>query len=250
MFFHVEANPLPCNFYNDFFYRIPLSTVPRSGNTMLRRLIEYATLVSTEHIFPNNEGGLYSNRTGTYGYAHGIVEDTRVRRSCGNDAAIIKTHYPFQPQFLQGCISASITIVRHPVDNWIAYLMDMIRTGKVPDIYAAQLQLPFWKFHSLWKKHHRFWLDIRKEMRIPIVTVRYEDLCRYPAWIVSRVLPTLGISKSDRLQYLNAFASQHCLLRNFQQHPEVVQQLGATDKIAQVQNGTVENYFGYGSTVR
>lgn len=83
-----------------------LASVPRSGSTWLRTLLEYSTNISTE-VCCWGEGGNFSERTRSFGscqpieWANGYRATPtaatcgRLRRSGPKEPVVVKTHYPF-----------------------------------------------------------------------------------------------------------------------------------------------------------
>ena len=116
-------------------HRIVLSTVPRSGNGWIRGLLEGATGLATESVFPEPDA-IYSNRSRAYGKGCGWLNDCEhVRRSRGDEPVVVKTHFPFVTKEgidIKGYIrrgvsdagdaSYLILAVRNPLDNYDAWM--------------------------------------------------------------------------------------------------------------------------------
>lgn len=112
----------PCG-TDDQFARILFPTVPRSGSSMTRTLLEIATGISTGTVF--REGGAWNERAHAFVSSCGAVGDcNHVHAPKGTEPIVVKSHYPFLEAkgvaFGNDCVSGILMTVRHPLDNYVA----------------------------------------------------------------------------------------------------------------------------------
>lgn len=193
------------------FPRIWLPTVPRSGNTISRFLLENLTDISTESVY-QDEGTTYSNRSGAYGRDCGhIGYCDRIHRSTKDQLVIIKTHFPFMhPEFDENdCVSRILMTIRHPVDNYLAWAYYKGNGEKNTLDFRKQ---NFRDFYKLWQIHHTYWHAFASRRQIPLLQFRYEDLCRSPETVFSRVSAFLSLPFKGEYSASSKF--KDCFLRN------------------------------------
>jgi hypothetical protein len=191
---HLNSNPTPDS--NTSFQSLyPLSrnnhkvtllvSYPRSGNTLLRTLLERTT-----------------------GYVTG--SDTRPDRSLSKELAeqhdligegivsshrvlYVKTHYPERMGHQIYVGHAAIVVVRNPYDAIDSYWnMNATKShtkSLIPEVYQqfSEMWMGLVKNEiHIWNKFLEYWLS--EECPIPVLVVRFEDLIRNPSWELQRVL--------------------------------------------------------------
>lgn len=96
----------------------------------------------------------------------------------------MKTHYPYQYPFTRPLSAARAFIfVRNPVDVIVSQFM-LVTT--VTHTHSMKNDFPVefadeWNDHvatsiRLWVDYHKYWLDVLKEKKIPVIFLRFEDL--------------------------------------------------------------------------
>jgi hypothetical protein len=162
-----------------------LVSYPRSGNTLLRTLLERTTgYVTGSDTRPDRslskELAEQHNLIG-----EGVVSSHRV--------FYVKTHYPERlgHQIFQG--HSAILMVRNPYDAIDSYWnMNATKShtkSLTPEMYQQYSEM----WHGLvqneiqiWNKFLEYWMD--EECPIPVLVVRYEDLIRNPSLELRRIL--------------------------------------------------------------
>ena len=153
-----------------------LASYPRSGNSLMRTMYEHTSLRVTGS---DMQGGLAK---------HDLVGEMSV--GC-DKVQFVKTHFPERrgtPQFR--CCRA-VLLVRNPFDA-IESFFNLMMTGTHTQNISQEIRdktTKCWEEFALkeirvWTKFHKYWL----EQEIPILLVRYEDLIREPAQVMSRVV--------------------------------------------------------------
>ena len=153
-----------------------LASYPRSGNSLMRTMYEHTSLRVTGS---DMQGGLAK---------HDLVGEMSV--GC-DKVQFVKTHFPERrgnPQFR--CCRA-VLLVRNPFDA-IESFYNLMMTGTHTQNISQEIRekaTKYWEEFALkeirvWTNFHKYWL----EQEIPILLVRYEDLIREPAKVMSRVV--------------------------------------------------------------
>jgi hypothetical protein len=153
-----------------------LASYPRSGNSLMRTMYEHTSLRVTGS---DMQGGLAK---------HDLVGEMSV--GC-DKVQFVKTHFPERrgtPQFR--CCRA-VLLVRNPFDA-IESFFNLMMTGTHTQNISQQIRektTKYWEEFAVkeirvWTNFHKYWL----EQEIPILLVRYEDLIREPAKVMSRVV--------------------------------------------------------------
>jgi hypothetical protein len=146
-----------------------LVSYPRSGNTMLRSLLERATgLVTGSDTRPDRTLSL------ALAERHGLVGEG----ICSN-VVFCKTHWPERIgcQFYKG--NRAIMLVRNPFDA-IDSMWNLNATNTHTEKITEDVYKEHWDFYcsfvrnemKIWLKFHDFW----DSQSIPLLWVRYEDL--------------------------------------------------------------------------
>lgn len=153
---------------------VVMASYPRSGNTMLRKLIEASTGVLTGS---DSRADIAMNRDlKLYGLAgEGDTGD----HNGGGRVWVVKSHFPVSRGRKELGAQRAILLVRNPF-NAIRSYFNMLLTGThthsiMPSEYARFATA--WDQHvrgevRLWCEYHRWWL----RQPIPVLVVRYEEL--------------------------------------------------------------------------
>ena len=163
---------------------IVLASYPRSGNTLLRSLLERTTLCVTG-------SDTRPDRTLSRALAeqHNLVGEGIVRpRSLhpvldNANVGVVKTHWPERKGCLPYATRRAILLVRNPYDTidsyWNLCVTNTHTESVVDSIYERYAD----KFRALalsemqtWIRFHSFWLNQCRERGMDICVVRYEDL--------------------------------------------------------------------------
>ena len=163
---------------------IVLASYPRSGNTLLRSLLERTTLCVTG-------SDTRPDRTLSRALAeqHNLVGEGIVRPKSlhpvldNANVGVVKTHWPERKGCLPYATRRVILLVRNPYDAidsyWNLCVTNTHTESVVDSIYERYAD----KFRALalgemqtWIRFHSFWLDQCRERGMDICVVRYEDL--------------------------------------------------------------------------
>lgn len=242
--FEIKAPKVPhCSDGSDLFQRVLQPTMPRSGNTFSRRLLENLTGIATESVY--DEGGTHSDRSQASGSPCGLLNDCdRVHRSFGDELVIIKTHFPSMPPEFdeEDCVSKILMTIRHPVDNYFAWAASQ-NQGKVIKTLDFRKQLTFEEYFELWEAHNNYWHAFAFSKKVPLLQYRYEDLCQHPSIVFQKVAEFLSVDFSGT--YDNSSRFQDCFLRNraFPKAASIISQ-GGLDAVASSTSHLLDK-FGY-----
>ncbi|KAI8110472.1 hypothetical protein M9435_002146 [Picochlorum sp. BPE23] len=208
------------------YLKFMLASLPRSGNTFSRLLLENMTGIHTE-VSKNSGNRLQDSRTGKYYPASKDCardkmsgEAQECRPSSGDDLVIIKTHFPDIPPDInesEGCISGVILIVRHPVDQFLARAAvagtpNTLSRVKEMNFFVAKSKYKFPTFLNDWEKFQNFWHSYASVHNVPLLAYRYEDLCQDPEGVMRRVAAFIGVEFKNVRSSNGVFDS--CFLRN------------------------------------
>eukprot|EP00730_Choanoeca_flexa_P019106 TRINITY_DN9320_c0_g1_i3.p1 TRINITY_DN9320_c0_g1~~TRINITY_DN9320_c0_g1_i3.p1 ORF type:complete len:365 (+),score=39.33 TRINITY_DN9320_c0_g1_i3:431-1525(+) len=203
-----EATPRPQRYYSEQnpreSYRLALATIARTGNGWMRGMLEAATGIGTESVFP--EAGAKLSITGdTYIKPCGwLGQCAAVRSPKKDDIHIIKTHFPFTTprsdaeSLIQNAqadianLDYLLLAVRNPLDNydaWVRYVKDNIEN------WQNQPYLDLKSFVQAWALHHNFWYAQPQ----PRYIYRYEDLVENPIRVTRLLLELSGIWQRSKL---------------------------------------------------
>eukprot|EP01084_Bolivina_argentea_P019889 36979_1 len=186
------------------FCRVMMATVPRSGSTWFRQVLEKVTGLRTCSVYserhknrgnstflPSRKCWVSVESCGASAIAmQGGVNRTDIPTGCrktripiGDDPILVKSHLPFQSIWRDSnvqlsTICAVILIVRNPIDVYIAERN-----------YSASNALPFKEYITQWAAHNTYWLNEVKDL--PIIVTRYEDFLMRPAQTLEKILSQL-----------------------------------------------------------
>lgn len=90
------------------------------------------------------------------------------------------------------------------------------------DVTKIRDEFTFARFFRPWQQHHTYWHAYAVKHGIPLLQVRYEDVCEAPRNAIRRVLEFLTVfSKTDITRLPESSPFQHdCMLRNARKFPE------------------------------
>ena len=163
---------------------IVLASYPRSGNTLLRSLMERTTLCVTG-------SDTRPDRTLSRALAeqHNLVGEGVVRpRSLHPtldraNGGCVKTHWPERKGCLPYATRRVILLVRNPFDAIDSYWNLCVTNTHTESVVDSVYERYADKFRALaisemktWVRFHSFWLDQCRERGLDICVVRYEDL--------------------------------------------------------------------------
>lgn len=200
---------------------------------MTRALLEKATGIGTGTLF--REGGVWNERVRAFLHDCGGNRDCDyVHAPNGTEPIVIKSHYPFlvakDIAFGNDCVSGILITVRHPLDNYVAWMTylgrqktDQPLNGDVLiDVTKIRDDFTFARFFKLWQQHHTYWHAYAVKHGIPLLQVRYEDVCEEPRNAMRRVLDFLTVfENTDVARVPESSPFQHdCTLRNVRKFPE------------------------------
>jgi hypothetical protein len=153
-----------------------LASYPRSGNSLMRTMYEHTTLRVTGS---DMQGGLAK---------HDLVGEMSV--GC-DKVQFVKTHFPERRGTPQFRCSRAVLLVRNPFDA-IDSFFNLMMTGTHTQNISQEIREKTTKYFEefalkeirVWTRFHKYWLS----QQIPVLLVRYEDLIREPAQVMSRVV--------------------------------------------------------------
>lgn len=162
-----------------------LVSYPRSGNTLMRTLLERTTgIVTGSDTRPDR------NLSRALAEQHNLVGEGITQSS---QVLFVKSHWPERMGNQLHEARRAVVLVRNPYDAIDSYWnlnATVSHTKTVTDeVYERFAD----KFHRLvqneiriWLYFHEYWLE--QQSSIPILFIRFEDLIRDPAYALKRVL--------------------------------------------------------------
>jgi hypothetical protein len=173
-----EHNSNNNNNHYQFWYpdSIAITSYPRSGNTLLRTIIEKLTNTITGSD-ARIDRPLVKQLLEMGMYGEGEMDST-------HKVWCIKTHYPERTGKAKLHVKRAIILVRNPFDT-IASNFHMLITGSHTESVPDSDILMGGKYHELWKdwvlEEMMIWKQFHEHWRnIPnTLTIRYEDLIEY-----------------------------------------------------------------------
>jgi len=193
-----------------------LASYPRSGNTLLRNLLE-----RTLNIVTGSDTRPDRTLSKALAHQHNLVGEGIV---CPSITPVVKTHFPERKGYKAYNASRVIVLVRNPYDAMDSY-WNMCCTNThtesvVEDVYERYTE----KFRGLARSEIRTWMDFlrywvidddRERNRLPTLIVRYEDLILQPKIVMEEVMKFLLYGDTPDERFLNPFWRRrvhHCLL--------------------------------------
>lgn len=172
--------------------RVLLVSYPRSGNSLLRKLIERNTGILTGS----------DSRTNRPLSASLLECGFRGEGVMDGSVWVVKSHYPERLGYLKCIVKRVLLIVRNPFDCLESYYyMGMTNTHdkKLNTQEFMKLQYIWKDFltneYKVWNDFHEFWLD-KIDKSVPIQIVRYEDLLRDEESTMQQVITFLHRGKA------------------------------------------------------
>ena len=163
-----------------------LASYPRSGNTLVRTLLEKVTgCVTGSDTRPNR------NLSRELAERHNLIGEGVVD---GNSTPFVKTHWPERTGCVPFVAKRVILVVRNPYDAIDSY-WNMNATCSHTQTVTDEVYEQFADFYNdlarneigVWIKFHHYWLQ-EAAKKIPILVIRFEDLIRDPAEQVRQML--------------------------------------------------------------
>jgi len=162
--------------------KVVLVSYPRSGNSLLRHLLESRFgMVTGSDSRPNRPLSESLLRCGFRG--EGIVD---------HSVWVVKTHYPERMGYRRFPAARAVLVVRNPVDAIESYFhmgMTQTHSQRLSPASFARLDAvwPDFVAHEarVWATFHEFWLDAAQH--VPTLFVRYEDMLADPAHALGRI---------------------------------------------------------------
>jgi len=155
-----------------------LVSYPRSGNTLMRSLLEAATgRITGSDSRPNRNLAAELLRCGFLG--EGV---------CDPSVWLVKSHYPERPGYRRFRAQRVVLLVRNPFDSILSYLHMGLTNTHDRTLSAASLALPevrdLWADFAVseaavWRRFHEFWLQMARV--VPVLVLRFEDVAADPA---------------------------------------------------------------------
>ena len=156
--------------------QVALASFPRSGNSLMRDLIETVTRIVTG-----------SDTKPTRGLSRQLREAGLAGEGRTDETVwIIKTHWPERKGVAPFAVAKAVVLVRNPFDCLDSYF-NMVLTSKhnssVDEATYEQWSGLWNEFvqneAKVWSKFHRFWIskrDGRAGPPLPVHFIRYEDV--------------------------------------------------------------------------
>mmetsp|Transcript_1769 Transcript_1769/g.2814 ORF Transcript_1769/g.2814 Transcript_1769/m.2814 type:complete len:616 (+) Transcript_1769:45-1892(+) len=195
-----------------------LASYPRSGNTLLRTLLERTTsIVTGSDTRPDRtlskslamqydlvgeglvgkaiDAGAIKKKKRQSSSAH---LQTRFQTAYDPSLSIVKTHFPERKGWKPVNSSRVLLLIRNPYDSidsyWNLCCTNTHTTSLDESVYEKYSD----KFESLarheiqiWCDFHYYWLDVCEKEGVPLLVVRYEDLVLDPESEMQRVIAFL-----------------------------------------------------------
>ncbi|DAZ96030.1 TPA: hypothetical protein N0F65_000025 [Lagenidium giganteum] len=160
---------------------VAIVSYPRSGNSLMRGLLEKVTGVYTG--CDTRPDRSLSQELQNYGMkGEGVVDDS---------VWFVKTHFPERPGWKPFKINKAILVVRNPWDAIDSYFNMMLTKSHNKSLHESQYERFAERWDGLlrneidvWMKFHHYWMS---KVDIPIIVVRYEDLLVHRADTLRRV---------------------------------------------------------------
>lgn len=161
--------------------RIAIVSYPRSGNSLMRGLLEKITDVYTGcDTRPDRALSMELQQYGMKG--EGVVDES---------VWFVKTHFPERVGWKPFPIKKAILVVRNPWDAIDSYFNMTLTNTHNKSLHESQYARFADRWDGLvrneidvWMKFHRYWTS---KVDIPIIVVRYEDLLVHRAETMRRV---------------------------------------------------------------
>ena len=173
--------------------RVIFASVPSSGSSWLRSLVEFARGIASEHVYGLvGEPGTWHPRTLSFGRPCGTcsVQGELVRAATGNERVMIKTHFPFA-QFNHG-LDRQISIP--------ALVGGVVKTVRSPNETRADCQRKNYAHVNAWsneyflkREHdfHKYWDGMADSHGLRVINVLFDRLSD-PSYVLEILLELQG----------------------------------------------------------
>lgn len=207
-----------------------LTSYPRSGNTLLRTLLERTTsIVTGSDTRPDRtlskSLAMQYDLVGEGLVGKAIDEGTHEQSKQPSRAhmnllhtaydpslSIVKTHFPERSGWKPVNSSRVLLLIRNPYDSidsyWNLCCTNTHTTSLDESVYKKYAN----KFESLarheiriWCEFHYYWLDVCQKEGVPLLVVRYEDLVLDPESEMQRVIAFLKEEDGNGESLLDSF---------------------------------------------
>ncbi|EWM25143.1 Sulfotransferase [Nannochloropsis gaditana] len=172
---------------------VALLSYPRSGNSMLRTLLEEATgIVTGSDTRPDRVLSRSLLKRGLRG--EGVVDER---------AWIVKSHWPERHGYRRFPAQRIILLVRNPFDAIYSYFnMGLTNTHEerlASDVFESLA--PLWEDMArnearVWAKFNAYWLT----QKLPVLVVRYEDLLLHTEEMLVRLVSFLESTPREAIR--------------------------------------------------
>jgi hypothetical protein len=206
-----------------------LASYPRSGNTLLRTLLERATAtvtgsdtrpdrtlsksLATQHDLVGE--GLVGrtidfsrNRQTKQSFVH---LQNILQTAYDPPVSIVKTHFPERKGWKQLSASKVLLLIRNPYDSIDSYWNLCCTNTHTRTLDESVYKKYASKFESLarneiqiWCKFYYYWLDLCRKESVSLLVIRYEDLILDPESEMHRVIAFLS-EDGDEERLLDSF---------------------------------------------
>ncbi|RLN92746.1 hypothetical protein BBJ28_00004294 [Nothophytophthora sp. Chile5] len=161
--------------------RVAIVSYPRSGNSLMRGLLEKVTGVYTG--CDTRPDRALSKELQQYGMkGEGVVDES---------VWFVKTHFPERVGWKPFPVKKAILVVRNPWDAIDSYFNMTLTNTHNKSLHESQYERFAERWDGLlrneidvWMKFHRYWTA---KVDVPIIVVRYEDLLVHRAETLRRV---------------------------------------------------------------
>lgn len=175
-----------------------LISYPRSGNTLLRTILERTTgIVTGSDTRPDR------SLSKALAEAHNLVGEGLTQRS---KTCFVKTHWPERVGLRVFEGQRAILVVRNPYDAIDSYWnlnVTNTHTETVTDEVYARFGNKFEQLAKnemqVWCEYHRYWLEKSRKEGFPLLIIRFENLIQRPDVELSRIFQFLVKNKEQRL---------------------------------------------------
>jgi len=160
--------------------KVALVSYPRSGNSLLRRIVEKLTqTVTGSDARPDRP--LVQQLTAMGMRGEGVM-DSRVW--------CVKTHYPERVGRARLVVKRAVLIVRNPFDSIASFFQMMLTDSHTKSVSAEEVRMRFSQLWSdflfeelsVWMQFHSHWKQIKG-----VFVVRYEDLVQHRAKTIKEI---------------------------------------------------------------
>ena len=207
-----------------------LASYPRSGNTLLRTLLERTTsIVTGSDTRPDRtlskSLAMQYDLVGEGLVGKSIDTDLRKQKKKSSSSSahlqnifqtafdpsvsIVKTHFPERKGWKPFSSTRVLLLIRNPYDSIDSYWNLCCTNTHTTSLDESMYEKYAKKFDSLarheiqmWCDFHYYWLDVCEKEGVPLLVVRYEDLVLDPESEMQRVF---GFLKEDEKCLLDGF---------------------------------------------